>query len=698
MYFVMLGYYSTECVDLMRVVLSGLGYGLTFGSEMKSLKATPWLAGLISASLVVSTLAISAYADDSDNSKIEKSSNYENEDLDDADKYLSDQLIIGYDDEATTTEKIAIRKKSRDDVEAISSEAISPRDSKTEVMKLGKKVSVKEAIKRLRNQPGIKFVEPDYKVYKLAASTDSYFVDGSLWGMYGPNTTPANPFGSNAAAAWAANKTGSTNVAVGIIDEGVQVLNPELAPNIWVNPGEIAGDQIDNDKNGYIDDVNGWDFANNDASVYDGGSLDQHGTHVAGTIGARANNGTGVVGVNWDVKIISTKFLAATGGTTSNAIRALDYITDLKRRGVANIVATNNSWGGGGFSQALLDAINRGGDQNILFIAAAGNSGANNNRIASYPSNYVCNNAGARNWDCVIAVAAINSTGAKSNFSNFGSTTVDIGAPGEGIYSTVPVAPGWASFNGTSMATPHVTGAAALCESINPSLSASQIRNAILNTKASTSSLAGLTTTGGRLDINAMATTCTGLLYIPLTLANPAPAQTLPSGVTGTAYLQRIQTLNGTGQNIWSLTSGSLPTGLTLLGGVISGIPTAAGTFVSTISVNDGSTTVSTVVTITISTPPLPLSGTFNLLSPSDRATNQSTTLTLSWGASSSAVSYLYCYSTASTCTPNISTTSRSAQLTTLARGTTYFWTVVALNSSGAQRATSSGTWRFKTR
>jgi subtilisin family serine protease len=669
---------------------------------MKNFKATPWLAALISASLLISTLAIRAYADESDKSdksKIEKNSNYEDEDLDDVEKYSSEQLIIGYEDEGTSVEKIAIRKKSRDDVEALTSEAISPRDSKTEVMKLGKKVSVKEAIKRLRNQPGIKFVEPDYKVYKLATATDSYFAQNGLWGMYGPNTVPANPFGSNAAAAWAADRTGSPNVAVGVIDEGIQVLNPELAANIWVNPGETAGNQIDDDKNGYIDDINGWDFANNNASVYDGGTLDQHGTHVAGTIGAQANNGTGVVGVNWDIKIISTKFLGSNGGTTSNAIRALDYFTDLKRRGVVNIVATNNSWGGGGFSQALLDAINRGGDQNILFIAAAGNSGTNNDNRASYPSNYVCNNSGARNWDCVIAVAAINSTGAKPSWSNFGSTTVDIGAPGDLIMSTIPVAPGWASFSGTSMATPHVTGAAALCESINPSLSASQIRAAILSTKALTNSLTGLTTTGGRLDINAMATYCSNLSYIPLTLANPATAQTLPSGLPGTAYLQRIQTLNGTGQNNWSITSGSLPTGLTLLGGVISGTPTTAGTFISTISVEDGTTSLLTVVTITITAPPPPpLSGAFNLLSPSNGATNQSITPSLSWGSSSSAVSYRYCFSTAPTCTPSISTTSRSVRLSTLARATTYYWTVVALNSAGAQRTTNSGTWRFTTK
>ena len=146
---------------------------------MKNSKATSGLAVLVSAFLLISTLALNSYADESDKSnksdksKNEKSSNYADEDLDDVNNYSSEQLIIGYEDEATTTEKIAIRKKSRDDVEAISSEAISPRDSKTEVMKLGKKVSVKEAIQRLRNQPGIKFVEPDYKVYKLATATDS---------------------------------------------------------------------------------------------------------------------------------------------------------------------------------------------------------------------------------------------------------------------------------------------------------------------------------------------------------------------------------------------------------------------------------------------------------------------------------------------------------------------------------------------
>ena len=654
--------------------------------------------------MVVSTFTMSASADESDRSKNNNYSSYEDEDLDDVDKYSSERLIISYEDNGTDTEKETIRKKSRDDVEAVSSEAISPRDSKTEVMKLSKNITVKEAIKRLRNQPGVKFVEPDYKVYKLATSTDTYFTNGNLWGMYGPTSTPyVNTFGSNAAAAWATGKTGSANVAVGVIDEGIQVLNPELAANIWVNAIEAAGRAgVDDDRNGYVDDINGWDFVNNNPSVYDGGTLDEHGTHVAGTIGARAN-GSGVVGVNWDVKIISTKFLGANSGTISDAIRALDYITDLKRRGVANVVATNNSWGGGGFSQSLLDAINRGGDQNILFIAAAGNASANNDINASYPASYVCDNGGARSWDCVISVAAINSIGAKSTFSNYGATTVDIGAPGEAIFSTVPTGSGFKLYNGTSMATPHVTGAAALCASVNPNFSASQIRNSILSTRIPTNSLTGLTTTGGRLDINAMATQCEPVTSGPLTFANPAPTQTLPSGVSGTAYMQRIQTNNGTGQNVWSVANGSLPTGLTLLDGLISGTPTVSGTFVANITVTDGSTTLSKQITIVIAPAPPPptgvQSGVFTLTSPSNGATRQSSTPSLSWRSSSSAVNYRYCYSTATTCTPNISTgILRSARLPRLNSATTYYWTVVALSASGAERATTSGTWRFTTR
>ncbi|HEX8319058.1 S8 family peptidase [Longimicrobium sp.] len=362
------------------------------------------------------------------------------------------------------------------------------------------------AIDRLRGNPNVEYAEPNWIYRHNATSNDTYFTNGSLWGMYGDASSPANQYGSQAAEAWAANHTGSRTVYVGIIDEGIQFSHPDLDANIWLNPFDPA-DGVDNDGNGYVDDQRGWDFANGDNGIYDGGtrgSLDKHGTHVAGTIGGEGGNGVGVAGVNWNVTMISGKFLGRSGGTTTNAIKAVDYFTDLKKRHGLNIVATNNSWGGGGFSQALLDAINRGGSAGILFIAAAGNGGSdgvgdNNDAVASYPSNYLCTANGS--YDCVIAVASTTSSGGRSSFSNYGATTVDIGAPGSGIYSTLP-ANTYGSYSGTSMATPHVSGAAALYASTHSGATAAQIRSAILSSAVPTASLSGITVTGGRLNVS----------------------------------------------------------------------------------------------------------------------------------------------------------------------------------------------------
>src|SRR5215210_5114625 len=212
------------------------------------------------------------------------------------------------------------------------------------------------AIRNLKDDPAVEFAEPNWIYTHQAVSTDPYYTNGSLWGMYGDATTPANQFGSQAGEAWAAGHTGSSSVYVGVIDEGIQFNHPDLNGQVWTNPYDPV-DGIDNDGNGYVDDVHGWDFAGNDNTIYDGGtrgSLDDHGTHVSGTIAARSN-GVGVVGVNWNVTLISGKFLGRNGGTTANAVRAVDYFTGLKKGGLP-VVATNNSWGGGGYSQALYDA------------------------------------------------------------------------------------------------------------------------------------------------------------------------------------------------------------------------------------------------------------------------------------------------------------------------------------------------------
>lgn len=361
------------------------------------------------------------------------------------------------------------------------------------------KIGTMEAIEHLRNMPEIEYAEPNWIYQHMAVSNDPYFSSGQLWGMSANN----NQNGSRANEAWGKGNTGSSDVYIGIIDEGYMYTHTDLAANAGVNPGEIPNNGVDDDGNGLVDDVYGWDFDGNNNTIFDGVG-DDHGTHVAGTIGAVGGNSTGVVGVVWNVKMIGAKFLGSRGGTTANAIKSVDYFTDLKTRHGLRIVATNNSWGGGGYSQALKDAIDRAGAAGILFIAAAGNSGTNNDASASYPSGYTSEN--------IIAVASITSTGALSSFSQYGANTVDIGAPGSAIWSTVPVASGkgknatiasgYASYNGTSMATPHVSGAAALYASANPAANAAQIKSAIMGSATPTASLSGKTVTGGRLNVS----------------------------------------------------------------------------------------------------------------------------------------------------------------------------------------------------
>jgi thermitase len=431
--------------------------------------------------------------------------------------FLDREVLVQFAPTATASAKAAARSVvGGRAIEAIQTAAMRSQGLGTlERVSLGSGVTVDRAIAALTNRPGVVFAEPNWKLSTASVSNDPYYTTSSrLWGMYGDDqpsvdgpTGTTNQFGSQAEKAWAAGLTGSRSVYVGIVDEGIDFNHPDLAANMWSNPFDAPGDGIDNDGNGYVDDVRGWDFYSNDASVYDG-TGDDHGTHVAGTIGGVGGNGVGVAGVSWNVTMIPTKFLGTDGGYTSGAIKALDYLTDLKTRHGLNIVASNNSWGGGGYSSALHSAIIRGSNAGILFVAAAGNSAVDTDLTANYPSNYSTlqgtSTTKAAAYEAVISVAALTSTGGLASFSNYGATTVDIAAPGAGINSTLPGG-GYDAYSGTSMATPHVAGSVALLAAARPGVSAADIRTAILSTARPTSALAGRTVTGGRLDVAAAA-------------------------------------------------------------------------------------------------------------------------------------------------------------------------------------------------
>ena len=333
--------------------------------------------------------------------------------------------------------------------------------------------------------------EPNAILTSLAIPNDSSF--SQLWGLHNTGqsggTADADIDGPEA---WELT-TGSSEVILAIIDTGIDYEHLDLGDNVWRNPGEIAGDGIDNDGNGYVDDVYGWDFVGNDNDPMDDNG---HGTHVAGTIGAVGNNGTGVAGINWNVQLMALKFLDDTGsGSTSDAVEAINYATLMKRDYGVNVVASNNSWGGGGYSSSLRDAIAAAGNEGILFVAAAGNGGTdgvgdNNDEYPHYPSNY--------DLDNIISVAATDRNDRLASFSNYGAASVDLAAPGVSIYSTLPDGYGW--YSGTSMAAPHVTGVVGLLASLSPGATAGEIKSAILAGADPISGMTGLSVTGGRLN------------------------------------------------------------------------------------------------------------------------------------------------------------------------------------------------------
>ncbi|MFQ3588592.1 MAG: S8 family peptidase [Fimbriimonadaceae bacterium] len=408
--------------------------------------------------------------------------------------YVPNEVLVQFNDGVTAARASAIASQFRlREIERVRTAAMEyAGDPGFSVMWTDRPVM--EVVAQLNNTPGVAFAEPNY-IWRHQQFNDTHFVNGTLWGVYGVRSTPSNQFGSRAADQFLAPLSRPRPTIVAVIDTGVQTAHPDLIGNRWVNPFDPI-DGIDNDGNGYVDDVFGWNFVSGNNAVFESATGDRHGTHVAGTIAATANNGIGVVGVSPTTRFISVKFLGSTGGSTLNAVRSIDYVTDLKRRHNLPIVATNNSWGGGSFSTALFNAITRAAAEDILFVAAAGNGGSDgvgddNDITPHYPSSYP--------HDHVIAVASITSTGVRSNFSNFGLTSVDIGAPGSAIRSTIPTN-AYGDLSGTSMATPHVTGAIALLASYAPNRGL-DLKNHILQTAIPTPSLQGRVVSGGRLNI-----------------------------------------------------------------------------------------------------------------------------------------------------------------------------------------------------
>ncbi len=304
--------------------------------------------------------------------------------------------------------------------------------------------------------------------------------------------------------------TGSPDTIVAVIDTGADYTHPDLADVIWTNPREIAGNNRDDDGNGIVDDIHGFNAVSSNGNPFDDNG---HGTHVSGTIGASFDNNLGVAGIAGKVQIIPVKFLNSQGsGQLYDAIRALDYVNNLKKSGV-NIVATNNSWGGGGRIPELEAAIAASRDLDILFIAAAGNSSINMDSSPQYPASYPLSN--------VISVAAVDSNGDLASFSNYGGSSVMIAAPGVSIASTYP-GNKYVYLQGTSMACPHITGAIALLKSFRPSLHATELKKTLLDSARSIPSLTGRV-------INSRYVDAYNMLLSAVSVPAPTPTPSIPT-------------------------------------------------------------------------------------------------------------------------------------------------------------------------
>jgi len=387
--------------------------------------------------------------------------------------------------------------------------------------------SMDNTIDTLAINPNIEYVEPNYYVTIDVVPNDPNF--HLQYGLHNDGTNGALANADiDAPEAWDV-QTGN-DVIIAVIDTGVDYTHPDLQGNIWTNPGEIANNGIDDDGNGFVDDIHGWDFAND---VNDPVDDHAHGTHVAGIIAAKSNNGIGISGINWNAKIMALKFFDANGiGSTANAIRAINYAV------MMGVRISNNSWGGGGFSKALFDTIQAAAAKDHLFVAASGNEALNTDATPHYPSSYDLPN--------IISVAATDDSDRLASFSNFGSVSVDLAAPGFRIESLIPNGL-YQSLSGTSMAAPFVAGAAGLVLSTVSGISAEALKAALLDNADRISSLSGRVATGARLN---MSRTLKSLV---------ANASITPNAATlGVSESVSFQVSGGTAPFSWSVANSNI--------------------------------------------------------------------------------------------------------------------------------------------
>jgi subtilisin family serine protease len=381
--------------------------------------------------------------------------------------------------------------------------------------------SIEDAVARVK--PFVMYAEPDY----VCHTVDTLPNDPSFnqeWGLNNTGqTTNGDPgtAGSDIRAprAWDFF-TGDPNFVIADIDTGLQLNHPDFAGNVWVNPGEIPGNGVDDDGDGYIDDVNGWNFytPNNDPSDQNG-----HGTHTAGTIGARGNNGVGVTGVNWQCKIMPIRAFSPTGsGSVSICVSCIQFAV------LKGVKVSSNSWGSSTFNvQSLHDAIANAAAIGHIFVCAAGNNAQNNDTVGFYPASWSLDN--------MIVVAATTNEDLRASFSNYGPNTVHLGAPGNNVYSTW-FGSSYAFDSGTSMATPHVAGAVAMVWGLNPSFTYQQVKYRILSTARPIASLHGNTVTGGILNLAeavAPGSTMAGVNYCSGNVGDPTVTTACPCANQG---------------------------------------------------------------------------------------------------------------------------------------------------------------------